>query len=452
MKTRCFNAYDIRGRVPDELSADLARRIACAYAVELKARTVAVGYDIRLSSPAIADAVIEGLRLADVTVLNIGLCGTENIYHATDDKKLDGGIMITASHNPVDFNGLKMVRSGSRPVGVDSGLSAIKKRVEDDDWQLPECMGGEECQLDNWDSYINHLLSFIDLGALKPLKLVVNPGHGGAGLVIERLMKQLPFEFILMDFSPDGNFPQGVPNPLLPDNQKRTSEKVIECSADLGIAWDGDFDRCFLFDEKGHFVNGYYLVSLIARELLYKNSLAKIIYEPRLLWNTEQVIKDAGGTAVLSRTGHAFIKECMRENNAVYGGEISGHHYFRDFHYCDSGMVPWLLIAAMLCRLGQPLSSLIADYQKRFPASDEMNRRVNDAAAIIEKVEAHYAAHAEGIDYTDGLSMSFGDWRFNLRMSNTEPLLRLNLETSRNHSYLNERIDEVNGLLDTLDV
>jgi len=447
MKAVCFKAYDIRGRVPDELNADLACRIAYAYAKVTGAGCVVVGHDIRLTSPEIADAVMQGLRLAGVKVFDIGLCGTENVYFTTINQKVDGGIMVTASHNPEDYNGMKMVHRNSRPIGTDSGLQAIREMVEDESWDLPDRLMAERQPADDWDDYIQHLLSYIHVDELMPLKVVVNPGNGGAGLVINRLAKHLPFEFIQMDFEADGHFPHGVPNPLLPENQARTADKVREAGADLGIAWDGDFDRCFLFDENGNFINGYYLVGLIAAELLSLNPGERVVHDPRLMWNTIQTVREAGGEPVLSKTGHSYIKAIMREEDAIYGGEISGHHYFREFGYCDSGMIPWLLVTALMCRVQQPLSWLVSDYQSRFPASDEINQRVDDAEALIKKVQAHYRDQAEAIDHVDGLSMAFADWRFNLRMSNTEPLLRLNVETRTDKQDLDRRILEVMGLL-----
>jgi len=443
MQTHCFKAYDIRGRIPDELNPDLARRIAYAYAQAIKPKRVVVGRDIRLSSEEMAEAVMDGLQRAGVDVFDIGLCGTENVYFSTFSQKMDGGIMVTASHNPIDYNGLKLVREEARPIGVDTGLKDIQALVESEDMELPAEGTGQRESLDTWDAYIEHLLSYIDVDKLKPLKVVMNPGNGGGSLVIDRLEKMLPLEIIKMDYEVDGNFPNGIPNPLLPENQSKTSERVIQEKADIGIAWDGDYDRCFLFDEKGGFVNGYYLTGLITSEMLNQHPGAAIVYDPRLIWNTIDIVNAAGGKPVISKTGHSYIKQVMREHDAVYGGEISGHHYFKDFSYCDSGMIPWLLICSVLSHSDVSLTGLIADYQGKYPASDEINRRVDDARAIMDKIETQYRDSAEDIDHIDGLSMLFDDWRFNIRMSNTEPLLRLNVETRRRGEDLTTRIEEV---------
>ncbi|TNF91289.1 MAG: phosphomannomutase [Gammaproteobacteria bacterium] len=448
MNTSCFKAYDIRGRVPDDLNPDLARRIAYAYAKVFNPANIVVGRDIRLTSELFADAVMQGLQLAGVNVFDLGLCGTENVYHATASLRLDGGIMVTASHNPMDYNGLKLVTKGARPVGVETGLKDIQAMIEDDDMTLPSEMSGQRSSLDVWDAYVEHLLSYIDISTLKPLKIVANPGNGGAGLVVERIEKALPFEFVHMDFEPDGNFPNGVPNPLLPKNQGRTSAMVRESGADLGIAWDGDYDRCFLFDETGSFVNGYYLMGLIATELLNQSPGQKIVYDPRLTWNTIAAVEEAGGIPVISKTGHSYIKKVMRDQDAIYGGEISGHHYFKAFAYCDSGMIPWLLVTAMLSRIERPLSELLKDYQARFPASDEINQRIENPEKIIRLAEQAFGPLASKVEHIDGLSVEFEDWRFNLRMSNTEPLLRLNVESRLSDDHLNDMIEEVTTFID----
>lgn len=447
MKTSCFKAYDIRGRIPDELNTDLARRIAYAYAQVIKPKRVVVGRDIRLSSEELADAVMDGLQRAGVDVFDIGLCGTENVYFATFNEKMDGGIMVTASHNPIDYNGLKLVREESKPIGADTGLKDIQALVESEDMVLSEEVEGKRETLDTWDEYIQHLLSYIDVDQLKPLKVVINPGNGGASLAIDRIEKLLPIEFIKMDYEVDGTFPNGIPNPLLPDNQAKTSARVKQEGADLGIAWDGDYDRCFLFDENGDFVNGYYLVSLLAKEMLRKSPGAAIVYDPRLTWNTIDVVNEAGGKPVVSKTGHSYIKQIMRENDAVYGGEISGHHYFKKFAYCDSGMIPWLVTCAVLSNSGTAISEFMSAYQERYPASDEINQRVDDAKSVMVGIEAKYRSEAENIEHLDGLSMAFDGWRFNLRMSNTEPLLRLNIEVRGSNKTLAQKVVEVTSLI-----
>ncbi|MEE4192328.1 MAG: phosphomannomutase [Halieaceae bacterium] len=444
----CFKAYDVRGRVPDQLNEDIAYRIGRAYATVIAPGSVVVGHDIRLSSEALKQALTEGLRDSGVDVFDIGLCGTEEIYFATDHAGVGGGIVVTASHNPKDYNGMKFVRAGARPVSGDSGLDNIRQLAESNDFPAPSSRG-ELQALDTSGAYVEHLLSYVDLGALKPLKLVVNAGNGGAGLVVDRLEGRLPFEFIKLLNEPDGHFPNGVPNPLLVENRAITSEAVREHGADLGIAWDGDFDRCFFFDERGEFVEGYYLVGLLAEAFLRSAGGGKIVHDPRLTWNTLDVVAQFGGEAVQSKTGHAFIKERMRAENALYGGEMSAHHYFRDFAYCDSGMIPWLLVAAMVSERNAPLSELVAERMAAYPCSGEINREVDDPAALLAAMEARYAEDADAVDHTDGLSVSYPDWRFNLRMSNTEPVVRLNVESRGDQQLMEARRDELLALIDS---
>jgi phosphomannomutase len=443
----CFKAYDVRGRIPDQLNEDIARRIGRAYAEVIKPGKVVVGHDIRLTSESIKAALSDGLRDAGVDVYDIGLCGTEEIYFATAHAGMDGGIAVTASHNPKDYNGMKFVRAGAEPISGDSGLREIQALAEKDQFSTAE-RRGELRPLDTADAYIDHLLSYVNLEELKPMKLVVNAGNGGAGIVIDRMEGSLPFEFIKLLNEPDGNFPNGVPNPLLPENREVTREAVLEHGADLGIAWDGDFDRCFFFDERGEFVEGYYLVGLLAETFLRKEGGGKVVHDPRLTWNTVEVVEHCGGEAVQSKTGHAFIKERMRRENAVYGGEMSAHHYFRDFSYCDSGMIPWLLVADLISQRGEPLSALVEERVRAFPCSGEINREVQDPAALLKAVEKHYGADADIVDHTDGLSASFPDWRFNLRMSNTEPVVRLNVESRGDTSLMQQKTEELLGLMD----
>jgi phosphomannomutase len=433
----CFKAYDLRGRVPDELNDDIAWRVGRAFVAHTGARQVVVGEDVRLSSPALAGALSRGLRAGGADVLRIGVGGTEEVYFATQHLGVDGGIMVTASHNPMDYNGMKLVREGARPVSGDTGLGAIRALAETGSFP-PVAREGMESGVATRADYVRHLLGYVDVAALKPLRIVVNAGNGGAGLVIDALAPHLPFEFVPLLHEPDGRFPQGVPNPLLPGNRALTSRAVRESGADFGVAWDGDFDRCFLFDEQGDFIEGYYIVGLLAVAMLARHPGARIIHDPRLTWNTVDLVTAAGGIPVLSKTGHAFIKERMRSEDAVYGGEMSAHHYFRDFAYCDSGMIPWLLVAGLLSRAGRPLSALVADRIRRFPVSGEINRRVTDAAAVLAAVRARYAPLALRSDETDGISLEFDAWRFNLRLSNTEPLIRLNVE-ARGDAALMER-------------
>jgi phosphomannomutase / phosphoglucomutase len=444
----CFKAYDIRGRIPDELNEDLAYRIGRAYTTFVQPRRVAVGHDVRLSSPALSATLARGLRDGGAEVWDIGLCGTEEIYFATFHYRLDGGIMVTASHNPMDYNGMKLVREQARPISGDSGLFAIRDLAAQDDDLTLAARPGQLVRRPSKHAYIHHLLGYIESGALRPLKIVVNAGNGGAGPIIDALERHLPFQFVKIHHEPDGAFPHGIPNPLLPECRDATAQAVREHRADLGLAWDGDFDRCFFFDETGRFIEGYYVVGLLAETLLIRHLGARIIHDPRLTWNTLDVVQAAGGTPIQSKTGHAFIKERMRQEDALYGGEMSAHHYFRAFAYCDSGMIPWLLVAERLCRSGQPLSALVNARMLAFPCSGEINFRVDDAPTTIQKILATYAYLQPILDDTDGVSVEFADWRFNLRSSNTEPLLRLNVETRGDPELLNRRVAELRNLID----
>jgi phosphomannomutase len=439
---QCFKAYDVRGRVPGQLNEDVAYRIGRGFVAYLKAKKVVVGHDIRLSSPTLTDALINGLTDGGADVLHIGECGTEEVYFAAFNNDVDGGVCVTASHNPIDYNGMKFVREGAKPISGDTGLLDIKRLAEENNFD-PIVHKGKVSSLDSRPDYIQHLLGYVDKSALKPLKIVANPGNGGAGLVMRWLEKELPFEFVNIHFEPDGCFPNGIPNPLELHNRASTIEAVKAHNADLGIAWDGDFDRCFFFDENGRFIEGYYVVGMLAEAFLLKNKGAKVVHDPRLTWNTQDLVEMSGGFAVQSKTGHAFIKERMRLEDAVYGGEMSAHHYFRDFAYCDSGMIPWLLVVELLSISGKSLSQLVNDRMKAFPCSGEINSTVADPKALLSLIESRYASQAESIDYTDGLSMSFTDWRFNVRMSNTEPVVRLNVESRANEVLMMEKRDEI---------
>lgn len=446
-KLDCFKAYDVRGRVPDQLNEEIARRIGRAYAEVVKPRKVVVGHDIRLTSEAIKAALADGLREQGVDVYDIGLCGTEEIYFATSHAQMDGGIVVTASHNPKDFNGMKFVREESRPISGDSGLAEIRALAEANHFTRA-ATHGRYLPLDTSSAYIEHLLSYVDVDALPPLRIVVDAGNGGAGRVVDLLAPHLPFEFVRLHHEPDGHFPNGVPNPLLQENRAVTSAAVLSEGADLGLAWDGDFDRCFFFDERGEFVEGYYLVGLLAEMALEQHPGAAIIHDPRLVWNTIDRVQKLGGRAVESKTGHAFIKERMRAENAAYGGEMSAHHYFRDFAFCDSGMIPWLLVAAQLGRRGMPLSALVAECMAAFPCSGEINRSVDDPAAVLAKVAERYRPQALEESSVDGLSMAFADWRFNLRLSNTEPVVRLNVESRGDVDLMRTQTTTLLALID----
>jgi phosphomannomutase/phosphoglucomutase len=445
MTLPCFKAYDIRGRVPEELNPALATRIGAGTAALLGAGPVVLGYDIRLSSPELHTALTAGFHAAGRDVIDIGLCGTEEVYFQTFHRNAAGGVMVTASHNPMDYNGMKLVRAQSRPISGDTGLFDVREFAAGDA-PLPHGHGQVQHSADK-SAYINHLLGYVEHSVLKPLRIVVNAGNGGAGMVIDQLAPHLPFEFIRIQHQPDGTFPNGIPNPLLPENRDATANAVREHRADFGIAWDGDFDRCFFFDSQGDFIEGYYLVGLLATALLKRHPGGKIIHDPRLTWNTVEMVEQAGGIPVMSKTGHAFIKERMRAEDAVYGGEMSAHHYFRDFAYCDSGMIPWLLIAELVSQRGVSLGDLVADRMRAFPCSGEINFRVEDAKEATARVMAHYEAQAPRLDHTDGVSAEFADWRFNLRSSNTEPLLRLNVETRGDAALLRTRTDELTALI-----
>ena len=438
---RCFKAYDVRGRVPDELDEDIAYRIGRGYAAFVAPARVAVGRDIRLSSPALASALAEGLVDAGVEVLDIGVVGTEMVYFATFAQGLDGGLMVTASHNPPDYNGIKMVRSEARPLSADTGLMDIRALAEQNRFSAGR-RGGIR-QVDVGPEYVAHLSSYIEPEALKPLKIVVNAGNGGAGPIVDALEQALPFTFVKLHHEPDGRFPNGVPNPMIEANRTVTSRLIQETGADLGVAWDGDFDRCFLFDERGQFIEGYYIVGLLAGSFLAKEPGQAIVHDPRLIWNTLDVVAAAGGRAVQSKSGHAFMKQVMRESDAVYGGEMSAHHYFRRFSYADSGMIPWLLITEIISRSGRPLSELVADRMALYPASGELNRKVDDADEVMRQIESAYASGALTTEHADGLSMTFANWRFNLRASNTEPLLRLNVESRQDVDLMREKTAEL---------
>jgi phosphomannomutase len=447
----CFKAYDIRGRLGEELNEDIAYRIGRAYAVYLTPKSVVIGADMRHSSAPLKRALANGLLDEGVDVIDLGMTGTEEVYFATFHLGVDGGIEITASHNPMDYNGMKLVRAGARPVSGDTGLHEIQQLAEANIFTSPK-LRGTLTQCNVLPEFVRHLMTYIDVNNMQPLKLVVNAGNGAAGHVIDGIEKafqvhQVPITFMKVHHAADGDFPNGIPNPLLPENRSATSDAVLAHGADMGIAWDGDFDRCFLFDEAGAFIEGYYIVGLLAAAFLAKHPHQKIIHDPRLTWNTQDIVAQSGGEAVMSKTGHAFIKERMRLENAIYGGEMSAHHYFRDFAFCDSGMIPWLLVCALLSQTGKPLSALVAERIALFPCSGEMNFKVANVIHSIARIEAHFMAQGPVVDRTDGLSMDFGAWRFNLRGSNTEPLLRLNVESRGDAALMLQQVDVITKLI-----
>ncbi len=447
----CFKAYDVRGQLSEELNAEIAYRIGRAFAVVMGAKTAVTGRDCRESSLELQEALNRGLTEGGADVTDIGLCGTEEIYFATEHLAVGGGLMVTASHNPIDYNGIKMVTEGARPISSDTGLVTIREMAEAGDF--PDAETGRVIKSDPRNEYARHVASMIDTTAFKPLKVLVNAGNGVAGPAFDAIADVLArrgvaLDFVRMHHDPDGSFPNGIPNPLLVENRPVTADAVRKAGADIGVAWDGDFDRCFLFDETGGFLDGEYVVGLLAAAFLGKHAGAKIVHDPRVVLNTRDIIGKGGGEAVVSRTGHAFLKAAMREADAVYGGEMSAHHYFRDFMYCDSGMIPWLLVVEHMSRTGQPLSALVADMRAAFPSSGEINFRLNDADAAAAAVEAAYVDKAETVDRLDGLSCEFSEWRFNLRKSNTEPLLRLNVETRGDPGALKTHVDAISALIE----
>lgn len=449
----CFKAYDIRGKLGTELNVEIAYKIGRAYGQIYQPKTVVVGCDIRLSSEDLKQATIKGLNDAGVDVLDLGMTGTEEVYFGAFHLDVQGGIEITASHNPMDYNGMKLVREKARPIGADSGLKEIRLLAESGNFNEVTVKGKTE-KYHILPEYIDHLMSYIDPAKIRPLKLVMNAGNGAAGHVVDAIeakFKQLnmPVEFVKIHNDADGTFPNGIPNPILVENRDSTQNTVLEHAADMGIAWDGDFDRCFLFDEKGQFIEGYYIVGLLAQAFLLKQSGEKIVHDPRLVWNTFDVIEQYQGEAIQSKSGHSYIKEKMREHNAVYGGEMSAHHYFRDFSYCDSGMIPWLLAISVLSETQQKLSSLVEDMIEKFPCSGEINFKVADTQATIRKIFDHFADQNPAMDETDGISLNFGAWRLNVRVSNTEPLLRLNIESRKdqNPKPMQDYVDELTQLI-----
>ncbi|MBQ4771630.1 phosphomannomutase CpsG [Pectobacterium versatile] len=452
-KLTCFKAYDIRGRLGDELNEDIAYRIGRAYGQFTKAKDVVVGGDVRLTSESLKLALSEGLRDAGTNVLDIGLVGTEEIYFATHHLGIDGGIEVTASHNPIDYNGMKLVCKGAKPISGDSGLRDIQELAERNVFpSVNVAEKGAYTKISVLDDYVQHLMTYIEPANFKPLKLVINSGNGAAGHVIDALEEcfnqlNIPVTFIKVHHQPDGSFPNGIPNPLLPECRKDTSDAVIAHSADMGIAFDGDFDRCFLFNHLGEFIEGYYIVGLLAEAFLQKESGAKIIHDPRLSWNTIDIVNGNQGKPIMSKTGHAFIKERMRQEDAIYGGEMSAHHYFRSFAYCDSGMIPWLLVAELLCVKDKSLRDLVSERMQAYPASGEINSTLNEPAKAIERVKAAYLPEALSIDETDGISLEFDRWRFNLRSSNTEPVVRLNVESKADNALMVKKTEDILHLL-----
>ena len=449
----CFKAYDIRGKLGTELNEEIAYNIGRAYGQIYQPKTIVIGCDIRLSSEDLKQAAIKGLNDAGVNVLDLGMTGTEEVYFGAFHLDVQGGIEVTASHNPMDYNGMKLVRENARPISADTGLKEIQALAESGEFADVVTKGTTD-KYNILPEFIEHLMTYIDPAKIRPLKLVMNTGNGAAGHVVDAIeakFKQLniPVELIKIHNEADGTFPNGIPNPILVENRESTRHAVLQHGADMGIAWDGDFDRCFLFDEKGQFIEGYYIVGLLAQAFLLKQSGEKIVHDPRLVWNTFNIVEKYEGEAIQSKSGHSFIKEKMREHNAVYGGEMSAHHYFRDFAYCDSGMIPWLLAVSVLSETLQTLSSLVEGMIAKFPCSGEINFKVADTQLTIQKIFDYYAEQKPAIDHTDGVSLDFGAWRFNVRASNTEPLLRLNIESraDQNPKPMQDYVDELTRLI-----
>ena len=450
----CFKSYDIRGKLGEELNADIAYDIGAAIAQSLEVESVVLGGDCRKTSASLKAAVARGLQYMGVDVLDIGMCGTEEVYFATDYLNADAGIEVTASHNPINYNGMKIVGKGSRPLDPMTELSAIQKSAELAEF-IPATNPGKLSTVDVRQAYAAKICSFVDAAKLKPLKILVNAGNGTAGPAFDEIAELLssqgaPLTFVRKDHEPDSSFPNGIPNPLLSENQPRTANAVREHGADFGVAWDGDFDRCFFFDHTGAFVDGYYIVGLLAQQAVTAHKGETIIYDPRMIWNTQEIVAELGGKAVPARTGHAYQKAVMREHSAIYGGEMSAHHYFRDFSYCDSGMIPWLMVAELVSTSGLSLADLIADRKAKFPASGEQNFKLADPAAAMKLVETTLESEAKKIEHFDGLSMDFGNWRLNLRASGTEPLVRLNIETRGDKAAVAVHLKRVKALLGTL--
>jgi phosphomannomutase len=440
-----FKAYDVRGIHPTELDEDGAYRIGRGYVEEFEPRTVAIGRDTRLSSPSMATAAIEGAADGGADVLDLGLVGTEMVYYAVGDLGLDGGICVTASHNPPNYTGMKIVRRGARPVGGDSGLDRVRRRAEAgfDDVRRRGTVREE----DVWAGFVEKVLSFVDEAGFRPLRIVVDAANGMAGTMLPPVLERLPqLDVVRCYFEPDGSFPNHEPNPLLPENRAFIVEKTRSEGAQLGVAYDGDADRCFFVDDTGEFVPGDFVTALLARAMLAKEPGAKIIYDVRASWAVPRAIEEAGGVPLINRVGHAFIKDRMRKEDALFAGEVSAHYYFRDFSQADTGVVPFLVMLELLSQSDRPLSELLAPYRERYFLTGELNTPVADVALKLQEIKERYTAAGGRISHLDGISVDFDDWHFNVRPSNTEPLLRLNLE-ALSEPLMEEKRDEVLELI-----
>ncbi len=448
-KLTCFKAYDIRGELNVDFDEEICRRIGKAFSEVLLTKEVVVGRDARESSYRLQENLMRGLSEQGTKIIDIGLCGTEEVYCAVSEYKACGGLMVTASHNPVNYNGIKMVKADSKPLDPKSELLEIKKSAEQNSFKKKKERGHIiKSEVDARKKYVDIVLKFLDIEKLDAKKVLVNCGNGAAGPTFNAIEGELKnrgvnLEFEKVFFEPDSSFPNGIPNPLIKENQELTKKKILESGASLGIAFDGDFDRCFFFDERGQFVNGEYIMGILAEEFLsYKNG-GVIVHDPRRIWNVQDVICKFGGKSVVSKTGHAYVKQTMRMVDAIYGGEISAHHYFKDFFYCDSGMIPWLLILQLLTRKKKNLSQVVDERKSIFLSSDEINIVLDRPDDAIKRIKMAYNKKAVNKDNLDGLSYAFENWRFNLRKSNTEQCLRLNVEIKSKSELLKEKVDEV---------
>jgi phosphomannomutase len=445
LEPNVFKAYDVRGLYPSELDEDGARAIGRAYVEQFEPRRIAVGRDMRLSSPSMSAALIEGAAGAGADVLDLGLVGTEMVYFAVGELGLDGGVAVTASHNPKDYTGMKIVRRGALPVGGDSGLLEIRDRALSEPAPSSGQSPGRVVPHDVWPAYVDRVLSFVDVGALKPLRVVIDAANGMAGAMLPPILGRLPIDAVRYFFEPDGTFPNHEPNPLLPENREFIVGRTREEHADLGVAFDGDADRCFFVDDRGEFVPGDFATALLAESVLETEPGAKVIYDVRASWAVPETIERAGGVPLVNRVGHAFFKQRMRQEGAAFGGEVSGHYYFREFSQADSGVVPFLLMLELISKKGRPLSEILAPYRDRYFITGELNTPVEDVALKLQELKERFGPEGR-VSHLDGISVDAEDWHMNVRPSNTEPLLRLNLE-ARSRELMEQKRDAVLGVI-----
>ncbi len=453
MNLTCFKEYDIRGELDVNFDGNICYRIGAGLPQVLRSGNFVLGWDARESSPALANSVAEGLKISGANVLDIGVSGTEEMYWAVNEFDACGGIQVTASHNPINFNGLKIVKSGAEPLDFSTEYQKLKTLVESNLFLQPTVLGvRRNVSRQARAAYVKKVLSFVEIAKIEPLTVVINSGHGAAGPTFDAISKELSkrgccIKFICVQNKPDHTFPNGIPNPMLSDNHAATGQVVVKKRADFGVSFDGDFDRCAIFDEKGKYINGEYVIGLLVKYFLEQSPSARIVHDQRVIWNIEDIIKSGGGTAFVSETGHTNFKRKLRETDAIYGGEISHHHYFKDFARSDSGMIPWLIIAQVLSAAKKSLSDLVSACIEKFPSSGEHNFVVREPTVAIAAVAKHYEKYAINLDYSDGLSVSFKDWRFNIRQSKTESLLRLNVEGRGNAGIVATKLAEISKIL-----